>query len=205
MVRARINLVALTSIGFGLAAWACSSFGERTEDVAPPDAATDAAEVDDMDAGLDATPDARVNLLRDPGFELGCAEWQNTNGSAMSSAEPRTGSSACTLCKTTSSLGLAAHLIQNVQMPVAPGDSFVGFIWARVPDGGNPPARHELLINTAIGDQASRNMPPASGTWTEGSVAQTSGDGGVRVQLIYRFYGDAGTCMIVDDAALFKQ
>lgn len=198
--RRRFLFAAISATGVAFGAWACSTFSESeptplADAAAPDDGVTEAA-TPPTDAGRDA------ELLRFGQFDLGCAGWQITNGMGSTTAQALSPDAACLACKAGTSANAVA-VTQVVMMPVARGDSFYAVIHARVPEGGSGASGRRISLDTAnILSVGSVSDP--SGEWEKLDVAHTSFDGGVRVQLIFRFFGDAGDCMIVDDASLVK-
>jgi len=198
-----------------LVAAACSSFSTITSD-------TDAAAEPDRDLAetgpfIDAqapVADAAepINLLDNPGFEDACAPWRPGGGNAGTAVTARLGrtGTACLVCGKTAGKGPfdVAQVLTGV-VP-APGATFVGEAYVRVPESGPVATDVEAAFIVYDGKNVQRREAGApitpDGTWTKVPLTITiTGDAGATLEFSVASFGDGTGCFLVDDARVYQE
>ncbi len=181
--------------------------GEEVEPIPSADGGVDTATTADIGAPPDADADtasAGLELLQNPGFELGCGGWETAESTADESTVSRTGS-ACRICGTVS--GSSFFYAQFVPGAFVEGTQYFGEAWLRADDGdsgtgANPVLRLELVdkdFNQI--DSVEGNRPSLDGTWRRSTslIRIKPGTIGMRLELQSQ---NGRACYLVDDASL---
>lgn len=157
------------------------------------------------DASTETSDAGSPELLKNPGFELGCAGWNTYNATAEESTTAHGGSRSCRVC------GLAGEYDFGLWQPMtapAIGKTYVGEAWVRTaPDDAGAAVTPHLSISTHTSDTApvveedlGPNVPLDS-TWRRASSLLTITKSSVEMRFSLRAL-TGGTCFLVDDASL---
>jgi hypothetical protein len=182
---------------------------------------SDVANANDVVQTNDAGGDAGGNLVANGGFENGqggCGtNWGNGYSGTFTRVSPgHTGSNACLVC--TSFSNPDSYQIDAIGLIPVQAGNYYAEAWLGTPwDGGFPTAKVGVQIYF-VGDAGTISGCPAGDgktycqgsfvsapPWTTSSVSfVVAGSGQLKLD-VHSYAGDAGTCFVVDDVAVYAQ
>ncbi len=181
----------------------------------PSDASDATAPLDANDANdANDASDAPINLLENPGFEIGTlncgngwkAQNANTDSISIWDGGPGHGGGgrACLVC-TTSNAGGAAQAFQNTDY--SQGTQFSASMWiSPVPSATSVSARLMVSFHEADSSDFITVTPKDAGpSWTFVSGTTTAQDTVEMINFFASVYQDGGGCMLLDDTSLLAE
>lgn len=196
-------------------AWLVTTLGCQGEPVEPAQADTgsdtSAAEVMPSDSGstdspaTDAVADAPEELLKNPGFELGCSGWRGLYATAEESSIARTGSKSCRVCATT---GTDSFIFIQDLPPAVVGAQYYGEAWLRTDpgDGGVPPDPRAkiVVLNSESTELQTAEGPAAALTseWKKVTALLVAKQAGNSMLMTVESHGVYPLCFLVDDVSM---